>query len=141
MHPLRRRPGFTLIELLVVITIIGILAAIALPNYIKAKNKAKEVQVISGVHAIQTAVERYAVDHGSYPPFLIGGDVEGWKHWHSKYDEANPNPDDTANRWLVDPLIAYAYLDSYPANPFVDDPSVVIASTSVGGTQPGDGDP
>ncbi|MEO7993553.1 MAG: type II secretion system protein [bacterium] len=136
------RPGFTLIELLVVITIIGILAAIALPNYIKAKNKAKEVQVIAGAHSIQIAVERYAVDNNRYPPFLIGGDIEGWKNWHGKYDEPNPDPSDGANRWVVDPLISYAYLSAYPENPFVDEPATVVASTSNGGSQnPGDGDP
>jgi len=69
-----RSKGFTLIELLVVIVIIGILVAIALPNFIKVKDKAKEAEVKQNLHAIQLAVERYATDEdGNYPYFLYGG--------------------------------------------------------------------
>jgi prepilin-type N-terminal cleavage/methylation domain-containing protein len=67
--------GFTLIELLVVIVIIGILVAIALPNFIKIKDKAFEAEVKQNLHSIQLAVERYQVDTGdTYPYFLYGGD-------------------------------------------------------------------
>ena len=70
-----KRRGFTLIELLVVIVIIGILVAIALPNFIKIKDKAKEAEVKQNLHAIQLAVERYATDRdGNYPYYLYGGD-------------------------------------------------------------------
>jgi prepilin-type N-terminal cleavage/methylation domain-containing protein len=73
---LRTKKGFTLIELLVVIVIIGILVAIALPNFIKIKIKAREAEVKQNMHAIQLAVERYATDNeGRYPFFLYGGDV------------------------------------------------------------------
>jgi prepilin-type N-terminal cleavage/methylation domain-containing protein len=111
--------GFTLIELLVVITIIGILAAIALPNYIKAKDKAKEAEVKANCHTIQIALERYATDHsGAYPNLILGGDTRGW-------DERNgcwvmtwyPNEDDRPPR---DPLVHYAYVSSYPDNAFID---------------------
>ncbi|MCG3151910.1 MAG: hypothetical protein GEEBNDBF_01195 [bacterium] len=139
------RRGFTLIELLVVITIIGILAAIALPNYIKAKDKAKEVQTKSAVKAIQVAVERYHTDFEEYPLFLLGGDVEGWRNWHQKYDEPNPNVRG-ANAWVKDPLVGFSYLDSYPQNPFVDSGESVLRSTGLptgpgGAHQGGDGDP
>lgn len=73
---LRTKKGFTLIELLVVIVIIGILVAIALPNFIKIKIKAREAEVKQNLHAIQLAIERYATDtSGQYPWFLYGGDV------------------------------------------------------------------
>ena len=73
---LRTKKGFTLIELLVVIVIIGILVAIALPNFIKIKTKAREAEIKQNLHAIQLAIERYATDtEGQYPFFLYGGDV------------------------------------------------------------------
>lgn len=73
---LRTKKGFTLIELLVVIVIIGILVAIALPNFIKIKIKAREAEVKQNLHSIQLAIERYATDNeGRYPFFLYGGDT------------------------------------------------------------------
>lgn len=129
--------GFTLIEMLVVITIIGILAAIAVPNYLKAKNKAKEAECKSNLHIIQTALERYSVDNdGVYPPFLIGGDKGGWMHWHKR----NDNPAASNAHYLMDPLVEFGYMDSYPHNPMVTDGSVIVYFT--GGTaMAGTGDP
>ena len=49
--------------------------AIALPNFIKIKDKAKEAEVKQNLHAIQLAIERYATDmDGNYPFFLFGGE-------------------------------------------------------------------
>lgn len=60
--------GYTLIELLVVITIIGILAAIAIPNYRGYRDKAKKVTVISTLRQIRLAQEVYWTDHRRYFP-------------------------------------------------------------------------
>jgi prepilin-type N-terminal cleavage/methylation domain-containing protein len=145
--------GFTLIELLVVITIIGILAAIALPNYIKAKDKAREAEVKSNVHSIQIALERYATDHsGQYPKMIWGGDEKGWTPvegvgcrtmWpdeHEPWDggnEADAIPP-------FDPLIHYGYMYTYPRNAFLNDGegvSTMIRWTGPSPAELGDGDP
>ena len=65
--------GFTLIELMVVIVIIGILVAIALPNFIGATDRAKIANVKSNAHVVQTMVESYAVDYNGFVPSTVAG--------------------------------------------------------------------
>ncbi len=64
----RRESGFTLIELLIVIAIIGILAAIAIPNLLNAVQRGKQKRTMSDMRALATAIEAYAVDNNNYPP-------------------------------------------------------------------------
>ncbi len=59
--------AFTLIELLIVVAIIGILAAIAVPNFLNAQVRAKIARVESDMKSISTALEMYMTDRGSYP--------------------------------------------------------------------------
>ncbi len=54
------RDGFSLIELTMVVVIIGILAAISVPNYMAMVARSKEVEVMSLAHVVQTAVEDFA---------------------------------------------------------------------------------
>jgi len=141
----KRLKGFTLIELLVVIVIIGVLVAIALPNFLKIKDKAKEAEVKSNLHSIQLSLERYSTDNeGLYPFYLYGGDpfynagtacfvygqnygVEfmangGNQDYKNPFDTFTYNdPGDIEDLYYGDPLCFEGYLTKFPRNPFVGD--------------------
>ena len=74
--------GFSLIEVMIVIALIGTLAAIAIPNYIEYREKAKIAQAISDIRNMETMIANFTVDNDRLPVSLaeigMGGRLDPW---------------------------------------------------------------
>src|SRR5213594_4318570 len=71
----RKQRGFTLIELLIVVAIIGIIAAIAIPNLLNAIDRSKQKRTMADMRSIGTSCEEYSIDNNFYPVQTSQGDV------------------------------------------------------------------
>lgn len=64
---MKKQTGFTIVELLIVIVVIGILAAITIVAYNGVRDRANDTRRQSDIKNVQTIVEKYAADNGTYP--------------------------------------------------------------------------
>ncbi len=123
----RKNKGFTLVEILIVVIILGILAAIVIPQFTQASDDARESALASDLQTMRSQLELYRVQHtgGQYPS---GATTAAWTAQLLTVTLA----DGTA-----DPNGTYGpYLPKMPSNPFVDaaedEVKVEAGTTSLG---------
>ena len=104
---MRKEKGFTLIELLIVVAIIGIIAAIAIPNLLNAIDRGKQKRTMADMRSIGTAVESYAVDNNFYPKGMTNVVASGISTYVSPiYIKTVPTTDGWNNAWDCDSTAA-----------------------------------
>ena len=59
-----RRGGFTLVEIMIVVAIIALLAAIAVPNFLRARKRSQATRVLEDLRMLDSATDQYAIDTG-----------------------------------------------------------------------------
>lgn len=85
---MRKSAGFTLIELLIVVAIIGILAAIAIPNMMDAVDRARQKKSLGEIRTMVIAMQQFSVDYTGHPNSTYNGDPSAT--WPTVMDNGLP---------------------------------------------------
>ena len=116
----RFNKGFTLVEILIVVVILGILAAIVIPQFTNASQTAKASSLISQLQTIRSQLELAQIQHnGVYPDLVTNG-------WTPLTTETEPN-DTTYAAGDASGNEVGPYLQQAPSNAFAADPNAPTA--------------
>jgi len=107
-----RTSGFTLVEILIVVIILGILAAIVIPQFTNASQDARKNSLVSQLQTIRSQVELYKMQHlDKLPPALAAGGTDGTVVWAEMCTKTNADHSTTGT-----PMFG-PYLQAPPVNP------------------------
>ena len=127
---LRPARGFTLVEILIVVIILGILAAIVIPQFTNASQDARKSSLTSQLQTIRSQVELYKLQHlDQFPPALVAGGATAWDDMTSR-----TNADHTA---ATDADGFGPYLQAPPRNSLSGNTAVFVVTN--GATDYGSG--
>src|SRR6266852_3414475 len=78
----KRRGGFTLVEIMIVVAIIALLAAIAVPGFLRARKRSQATRILNDLRMIDSAVDQYAIETNRATGFSVG--VADWTNYLKK---------------------------------------------------------
>src|SRR5437762_3018146 len=79
---LRRNRGFTLVEIMIVVAIIALLAAIAVPGFLRARKRSQATKILNDLRLIDAAVDQYAIETSKATGATV--DVTDWTNYLKK---------------------------------------------------------
>ena len=86
----KNRGGFTLVEIMIVVAIIALLAAIAVPNFLRARKRSQATRILEDLRMIDAAVDQYAIETNRASGFVVNwADVQNYLKTGSKLHTSN----------------------------------------------------
>jgi len=121
------RKGFTLVEILIVVIILGILAAIVIPQFTSASEDARQNSLVSQVQTLRSQIELYKLQHTSNGTELFGGTVGDPEQWEELLSQTN----EAGSTTIAPGEKAYGpYLQTMPVNGTTGLSGVALSTTA-----------
>ena len=118
-----QKSGFTLVEILIVVIILGILAAIVIPQFTNASQDARESALLSQLQTLRSQIELYKLQHMDKLPNLVGASPACWTQLTTKTDSSGAAS--------AAPKAFGPYMQSAPSNPINGLSNVVDGNTAL----------
>ncbi|MHC4325455.1 MAG: type II secretion system protein [Planctomycetota bacterium] len=128
---MKARSGFTLVEILIVVVILGILAAIVIPQFTEASTEAKTSSLATDLQSMRSQIELYKIQHNDNLPGVVNGTHTAGGGGQAAFVAAMTAGTDI----FGEPNLACEYgpyLQKIPMNQFVDSDVVTLGAIGVG---------